>query len=374
MTEYGTPPERIDPRLARAANPVARARDVASVTFERPDLGKAVRFLCDFGLSRPRFEGDRVFLYPEAGYGPCVIVRKAKRARFVGPGLMMSSRDDLVALSGLPGASPIGPAEGWAEGEEVTLTDPAGFRVRAVFGPMPETPAVREQLTRNDHDMTARINAGQRPPVRPSTVLRIGHAVLGAVDFFRTARWYMDVFGLLPSDIQTIGDEDPALVFMRCDRGDEPADHHAIVVAQNIDNIYSHSAFEVIDLDDIAMGQEHLLSRGYRHSWGVGRHLLGSQIFDYWRDPWGEKFEHFCDSDRFTADVPPGISPLSSAGLYQWGPEVPKDFEAPRLTPALLWRVIRNLRRSDELTLARIGELKRAIDAPARPKTRKGSN
>ncbi|MBA4761820.1 VOC family protein [Sphingomonas sp.] len=371
MNEY-THPVQIDPRLERAASPVARAYDVASVTFERPDIERAVRFLCDFGLGSPRYADGGVYLHAEAGYGPAVIVRKGTAARFIGPGLMVSSRDDLVALSGLRGASAVGPAAGWAGGEEVTLTDPAGFVVRAVHGPMPHAPAVRERLAQNTHDAAVRLNVGQRPPVRPSSVLRLGHVVLGAVNFFRTARWYMDVFGLIPSDIQTIGEGDPALVFLRCDRGDEPADHHSIVVAQNIDNLYSHSAYEVIDLDDIAMGQEHLLSRGHQHSWGIGRHLLGSQIFDYWRDPWGMKFEHFCDSDRFTADTPPGVSPLSSGGLYQWGPEVPADFEAPRMSPALIWRAINNLRRSEELSFKRMADLKRAISAPARPKPRKG--
>lgn len=371
MTEY-TDLHRIDDRLARATNPVACAHDAASVTFERPDLDKAVTFLRDFGIGQPQYVGDQVLLYAEAGYGPCVILKRGKTARFVGPGLMVSSRADLVALSKLPGASPIGAAQGWPEGEEVTLTDPAGFVVRAVFGPRPAAPAVRQQLLQNTHDTALRVNTGQRPPVRPSTVLRLGHVVLGAVEFFRTARWYMDVFGLIPSDIQTIGDGDPALVFMRCNRGDEPADHHTIVVAQNIDNIYSHCAFEVIDLDDVAMGQAHLLQKGYQHSWGIGRHLLGSQIFDYWRDPWGMKFEHFCDSDRFTSATPPGVSPLTSGGLYQWGPEVPKDFEAPKITPALIWRALNNVRKSDELSFARMADLKRAIDAPPRPKPQKG--
>ena len=32
-----------------------------------------------------------------------------------------------------------------------------------------------------------------------------------------------------------------------------------------------------------------LAARGYPHAWGVGRHILGSQIFDYWRDPFGHK-------------------------------------------------------------------------------------
>ena len=43
--------------------------------------------------------------------------------------------------------------------------------------------------------------------------------------------------------------------------------------------------------------------------WGIGRHLLGSQVYDYWADPWGRVHEHWADTDRL--NVPqrrqPGI-------------------------------------------------------------------
>ena len=32
--------------------------------------------------------------------------------------------------------------------------------------------------------------------------------------------------------------------------------------------------------------------------WGLGRHVLGSQVYDYWSDPWGRVHEHWADSDR----------------------------------------------------------------------------
>ena len=115
------------------------------------------------------------------------------------------------------------------------------------------------------------------------------------------------------------------------------------------------------------MGQEYLLSRGWKHAWGMGRHVLGSQIFDYWRDPWGDKVEHFCDSDLFTADHPTSVSPLTMGSLYQWGPPTPKDFEAPKITPGFLAKVIGNIRRSDEMSFARAKQLLRTIGGPPRP-------
>lgn len=53
---------------------------------------------------------------------------------------------------------------------------------------------------------------------------------------------------------------------------------------------------------------------------GVGRHILGSQVFDYWQDPWGDKHEHYCDGDMFTADVATGIHEVSREAMSQWGP------------------------------------------------------
>lgn len=39
--------------------------------------------------------------------------------------------------------------------------------------------------------------------------------------------------------------------------------------------------------------------------WGVRRHLLGSQIFDYWYDPSGFTIEHYTDGDVVNEDNTP---------------------------------------------------------------------
>ena len=357
----------LDPRMRPNPAPVVKVWDIASVEFGRPDLGKALAFLSDFGLTIDSRDDDTAFLSARSGYGPCYILRRSDKPCFLGVGLVVRTAGELERIARLPGASGVEPAWGWDEGRQVRLTDPAGFPVRVVHGPRREQPAPRRSLVQNLELPRTRVNAMQRPPFGAATVLRLGHAVISVVDYFKSVRWYMDTFGLLPSDVQTIGEGDPAIVFMRCDRGDTPADHHTLVLVQNVVNQYSHAAFECLDLDDIAMGQEHLLSGGWKHAWGVGRHLLGSQIFDYWRDPWGDKMEHFADSDMFTADHPADTTPLTTGGLYQWGPPVPSDFEAPKLTPAFLWKAIGNVRRSDEMTFSRMKHLLKAIGGRPRP-------
>ncbi|WP_109808981.1 VOC family protein [Sphingosinithalassobacter portus] len=357
---------RADPRLARCTDPVVRAVDIAHVRFSRTDVKRQADFLADFGLHETgRAQGWTAFS-AVGGYGPCYLLSEGDDA-FRGLALAVGSRSDLERLAALPDASAIEPALCWPEGEQVKLTDPAGNRVHAVHGPLAPAAAPRESLSHNIDGELRRLNAMQRPPAQPATILRLGHAVLGVVDFFRCVRWYMDHFGLIPSDVQTIGEGDPALMFMRCDRGDTPTDHHTLVIAQNVVNGFSHCAFECIDVDDIAMGQEWLHSRGWKHAWGMGRHLLGSQIFNYWRDPVGAKHEHFIDSDKFTAARPPDVSPLSSGGLYQWGPPVPADFEKPKMSPRLLWRAFRNVRASEEMSFARARALMRAMKDPPRP-------
>ena len=80
------------------------------------------------------------------------------------------------------------------------------------------------------------------------------------------------------------------------------------------------------DLDTLAAGGEYLQDHGYRRSWGIGRHIQGSQIFDYWRDPDGFLVEHFSDGDMFDNTLEPGWAPMTASGLSQWGPPATRDF------------------------------------------------
>ena len=73
------------------------------------------------------------------------------------------------------------------------------------------------------------------------------------------------------------------------------------------------------DANDVFVGHEHLVAKGYRHSWGIGRHVLGSQIFDYWFDPYGFRLEHWTDGDLFNQDTPMGRHPMATALDSQWG-------------------------------------------------------
>ena len=100
-----------------------------------------------------------------------------------------------------------------------------------------------------------------------------------------------------------------------------------MMFARNEKRGLNHVSFEVQDVDDLMAGHDHLKGSGtYQHFWGIGRHLLGSQIFDYWADPWGRVHEHWTDSDLLNDQTPPRVVPSSQGLRSQWGPGAPQAF------------------------------------------------
>ena len=343
---------------ARHPNPTTKASALAYLIFDRPDLEKAEQFLADFGLQAVSWDESQLLLRGTGAAHFCYVVRKAPKARFVGFGLQLDSKADLDALAKISGASGVEPSPWPGGGHYVRLTDPSGFRVDAIAG---QTPAVflphRPPLRFNSVDAAVRINGTQRPPTGAPEVIKLGHVVLELADFQETCAWYTQHFGFIPSDVQVLPDGSPAVAFMRLDRGDRPADHHTLALAQGFVPTYSHSAYELVDADALGMGNRVLREKGWTHAWGIGRHILGSQIFDYWQDPWGDKHEHYCDGDLFTADAPTGAHAVSREAMAQWGPTMPRSFTKPRFTPASIVALFRNLRRSPDLTLSKLRTL-----------------
>ena len=86
-------------------------------------------------------------------------------------------------------------------------------------------------------------------------------------------------------------------------------------------------SFEVPDIDDVAMGHDYLAQFGnYEHMWGIGRHVLGSQVYDYWADPWGRVHEHWADSDRLNLANGSNLVAAEEALISQWGEAPPAKF------------------------------------------------
>ena len=245
---------------------------------------------------------------------------RGSKPRFLGLGLSAPTVGDLDALAKARGSS-VEPFKGPGGGSVVRLRDPEGVAVAIHHGFAKfERQPIRPPIPHNAPGQTVRVNDTQRPVLEPPQVTKLGHLVLETPNFDTSARWYLDTLGFIPSDVMCLPDGTPVGAFMRLDRGHEPTDHHTLFVALGLKSKVDHVAFEVVDLDAIEMGQQIMMAKRYRHAWGVGRHLLGSQIFDYWRDPWGQKHEHYADGDVFNSRQPAGYHVLDRAGLYRVGP------------------------------------------------------
>ena len=161
---------------------------------------------------------------------------------------------------------------------------------------------------------------------------RLGHVALFTGRFAEMKAFYMDDLGMRVSDEYYVGDSKNIMAtFLHCGLDDEFVDHHTVAIIGNGRTGFEHCAFEVTDLDDLMSGNAYLLSRNrWTHSWGIGRHVEGSQIFDYWRDPFGNKIEHWTDGDLVNdhyGGTSKEFDPVTS--LVQWGPGVTQDFLDP---------------------------------------------
>ncbi|MFD7076695.1 VOC family protein [Nocardioides sp. NPDC059952] len=313
----------------RAANPVIKVTDLAWLEFTKPDLRRAQVFAHAFGFSTvSRTETELVLRGTDPGT-PAVIVRKGSRSRFLGAAFKAADPADLLRLAEATGAG-VRPLPDHLGGMTTDLVDPSGVRVRVVSGTHP-LPASQPQvpLTVNAGSATPRTNEAQRPLREPARVQRLGHVVLQTTRYRETLDWYLEHLGMIVSDFKFYAgqrERGPVMSFVRCDLGPLPADHHTLAMTLGPRNRYVHSAYQVSDLDALAAGGEYLLDRGYDRSWGIGRHVEGSQIFDYWRDPDGFLVEHFTDGDQFDATLETGWSEMTASGLAQWGPPASLDF------------------------------------------------
>ena len=173
-----------------------------------------------------------------------------------------------------------------------------------------------------------------RIPKGASRVKRIGHGVMGTPKLKETLKWFRDTLGLISSDDVYAGEKDNLIgSFNRCDRGDTFVDHHVFFALQHGHAGLNHISFEVQDIDDVFMGHYWMRDSGkYEHMWGIGRHLLGSQVYDYWADPWGRTHEHWADSDRFNIKNGSNLISAEEGLTSQWG-EPPPQKMLERIVP-----------------------------------------
>lgn len=148
---------------------------------------------------------------------------------------------------------------------------------------------------------------------------RFSHVAIFVTDMDAALAFYCDVLGLKISD-QAAG----ILAFLHSPLGSE---HHVLALAKGSAPGLHHYSLEMGTIDAIGLRSAHMKAQGFTRGWGIGRHVLGSNFFHYFRDPWESMVELTTGLDY----IAPGESWQAAEhgaedALYLWGPEPPADF------------------------------------------------
>lgn len=302
------------------------------VRYQVPDLERAESFLLDFGMLRAGRDARRLCMRGSGG-APCIYEAiLGPSARFLGAGFRVDERADLERLATLEGSGAVEAVDDMpGGGHRVRMRMADGFEIDAVHGATPAAPIdTRAAITLNTARAKPRANRFVRIERGVAPVTKLGHFVLHVRDHQAAVAWLRMRFGLIAADYMgPPGDPAQAAgTFLRVDRSAELVDHHCLLVLGTDTPGVHHCSFEVEDVDALMAGHDHLLERGHTLDCGVGRHLLGSQIFDYWRDPFGFRIEHYTDGDMVNDRHQPSIFSGSADETTQWGAKPPKDFFA----------------------------------------------
>ena len=299
---------------------MAGIADILYVRFRVPDLEREQKFLDDFGMAT-YFEGGRLFARGTDA-SPYLYSAEEGDAAFLGLGFEALSEADLERIAAIDGV-PVEDLDAPGGGRMARLQDPDGLPVDVVCGferPDPLSPPKRQPLNFG----ADRVRLGERVAFEApeQCVKRLGHCVINVTDFRTSEAWYKERFGLITSDEVYMGTEDRVLgAFMRCNRGELYVDHHTLFLVGSGQLEFNHAAFEVADWDTLMLGHDTLGTAGYEHRWGIAKHVLGSQVFDYWKDPHGFTLEHFTDGDLFNESFGSHKAPIEKLLATHWGPE-----------------------------------------------------
>jgi len=293
--------------------------DLHHVRFRVEDLDKQQQFLEDFGMQVNREED--VLYARGTDATPYNYIAEQGAPEFLGLAFEASSRENLERIAAIDNAAVESldrPGGGWV----IHLTDPDGLAVDVVYGLTAEPLPAPSRLPLNMGNSHLREN--QRAVIAPAavTVKRLGHCVINVTDFRTSEAWYKQRFGLITSDEIVLDDEGNSIgAFMRCNRGEVCVDHHTLFLVHAGSPSFNHAAYEIADWDSLMRGHFHLTKQGYEQRWGVGKHVLGSQVFDYWKDPAQFTLEHFTDGDLVNESWGSHKAGIEELLAVQWGPD-----------------------------------------------------
>lgn len=271
-----------------------------------PNLDDARQFFEAFGLAVAP-EGETLAVRALDGH-VCLRIFPGERKALAYMSFHCYAEDYVAIRRQIEAAGAVIPDDApFADGEGIWFLDPDRNLVQVKIGP--KTSPGKQTL----RDATRRAAGGRIQPHR------LSHIFLFTPDVPRALVFYETALGLRLSDRS--GDN---IAFTH---GPHGSDHHMLAFAKSAARGWHHAGWDVAHIDDVARGAAQMAAAGYAEGWGTGRHLLGSGVFHYVRDPWGSFHEYLADMDYIApgqpwhaADFPPEES------FSKGAPVMPADF------------------------------------------------
>ncbi|SDV50602.1 VOC family protein [Chitinasiproducens palmae] len=258
-----------------------------------PDLGRMEHFLEDFGMVKVHRDATRLYMRG-VGESPFLHVTELGDPGVIAFGYEARDPDVLTALSQRTDAQGLEHVDAPGGGRRVRLRDPNGLCVEIV--------AAREPVARLTPRVLIREAEGESRVQGPARVERIAHTAYATPNLQAMIAWYQDALGVIPTDELYVDTPDNVLgQFDRVDLGEAPVDHHVIFLLRGPRAGMHHVSYQVEGVDDIFFGFDHMTDREHGHVRGIGRHALGSQIFNYWMSPYEQMHEHWISHEKLNA-------------------------------------------------------------------------
>ncbi|MBB6255396.1 VOC family protein [Nitrospirillum iridis] len=311
-----------------------RLKSLHHVKFQVNDLATTEKFAQDFGLITVEICPDRLIMRTNGGDSYAYVAERGDAAVFTGFAFEVESEADLEEAVRVHKASPIRTLDMPGGGKAVTLTDPNGIAVDLIHGVarIPPGEAYAPLMLNSPLNYVREGRFEPKRPLGPAKLFRIGHVGLFIPSFMATLPWYVDVLGLIPSDVYHLPGQPGIRIvgFLRLNRGEELVDHHCVALMQSRggETACHHISFEAQDFEAQFMSHRYLESKGYELVWGVGRHPHGSHVFDVWRDPDRNRFETFTDTDRLRASDGTRVHGIHEVEMDVWSSDPPDRYFA----------------------------------------------
>jgi catechol 2,3-dioxygenase-like lactoylglutathione lyase family enzyme len=259
---------------------------VERVVYGVTDLDECTRFFTDFGLEpvEPnRFAtqtGQVVELRAAGDSSLPPAVEDGPTIREVVWGV--DSAQALAELAAALGANCVN--------GEVHTVDETGFGVGLTVSRPRSWSGEYPGLNRTGAEARWNQPVGHPGRVRP---IRLCHVALNIPKLGKdkAVAFYTGRLGFVPTDrVRDVG------VFMRAP-GD--TDHHTLLLGHRADRGgVNHTAYEVATVDEVIVGANDMIDRGWHEARRLGRHTIGSNFFRFIHAPCGGRVEFASDMDR----------------------------------------------------------------------------